>query len=343
MPETLRIPVTDPFGIVNDPAMPFLAQVLDPLTVQRRFEECLPSLMLDNQPFRLCAIRVRRHKPGRRCLVEYDIERKGAGAFTLIGKVRARGLDHSTCRLIESLWNAGFGADSPDGISVPRPVGVVPEFQMWLQDKVPGASATRLLIEPGGVELARRIAEAIHKLHQAGIPSTRRHTMTDELGTLHERLPLVARMKPQWTHRLERILDACDRLGAAIPEPALRGIHRDFYADHVIVDGSRSYLVDLDLYCEGDPGLDVGNFVAHLTEQSLRTLGDPLALRDRERALEERFVELAGEATRVAVQAYATLTLVRHIYLSTLFSERRSFTRSLLELCEERLGVRCRR
>jgi hypothetical protein len=78
--------------------------------------------------------------------------------------------------------------------------------------------------------------------------------------------------------------------------------------------------------------------VAHLTEQSLRTLGDPHALRDREQALEDRFVELAGETIRVAVRAYTILTLVRHIYLSTQFTERRPFTECLLQVCEKRLG-----
>src|SRR2546428_263470 len=54
--------------------------------------------------------------------------------------------------------------------------------------------------------------------------------------------------------------------------------------------------------------------------------------------MEERFVELCGVAP-AAIRAYATLTLVRHVYLSTLFPERRPFTQSLIELCEARLGV----
>jgi hypothetical protein len=57
--------------------------------------------------------------------------------------------------------------------------------------------------------------------------------------------------------------------------------------------------------------------------------------------MEERFVELAGEETRPAVRAYMLLTLARHVHLSTLFPERRPFTGSLLELCEEYLGTRC--
>jgi hypothetical protein len=60
-------------------------------------------------------------------------------------------------------------------------------------------------------------------------------------------------------------------------------------------------------------------FWGYLTEHSLRVLGEPGGLVEPERAMEEHFVELAGEASRAAVWAYATLTLVRHIYLSTLF------------------------
>src|SRR2546428_4337248 len=98
--------------------------------------------------------------------------------------------------------------------------------------------------------------------------------------------------------------------------------NRDFYPDHALLDGERLYLLDFDLYCEGDPALDAGNCVAHITEQSVRTRGDPDALADREAALEDRFVELAGEPARQAVRAYALLTLARHVYLSTQFADR---------------------
>ena len=122
------------------------------------------------------------------------------------------------------------------------------------------------------------------------------------------------------------------RLSSLIPHPS------SLETPHPSSLAYRLFLIDFDLHCEGDPGLDIGNFLGHITEQSLRALGDPQALADREQALEERFVALSGEATRAAVQAYATLTLVRHIHLSTLFPERRPFTSRLLELCEERLG-----
>jgi hypothetical protein len=339
----MGIPVSDPFGAAGDPEMPSLALALDPVEVQRQFGSHLPHLSGEHGVVRLRAIRVTRYKPGRRCLIEYDTEvERAEGApevTTLIGKVRARRSGKSGYRLLSALWGNGFSADSQDGISVPEPIGVVPACRLWLQRKVPGRMATDLLMTPDSAALTQRIAEAAYKLHRAGVPTKRRHTMADELRILREHLSRLAQTKPQWAERLERLLDASWRLGAATPEPRPCGIHRDFYPDQVLVDGRRLYLIDFDLYCEGDPGLDVGNFLGHLTEHSLRTLGNPEALVDLEQAMEERFVELSGEAPRAAVRAYATLTLVRHISLSTLFPERRPLTGPLLDLCEERLDI----
>ena len=339
------VALIDPLGVTNDPAMYSLAAALDPAEVRRRFRGRLRRVTGENGLPRLRTIRVTRYKPGRRCVIEYDVkvERPDAAPemVTLIGKVRRLRSGKSGYRLLNALWDVGFGADSADGITVAEPIGVVPEFRMWLQRKVQGQVATDLLAAPGGEDLVRRIAEAAHKVHRAGVLAKRRHTMNDELRILHERLPSVARSEPRWAWRIQRLLDACDRLGAGTLEPEPCGIHRDFYADQVIVAGPRLCLIDFDLYCEGDPALDIGNFLGHIREQSLRSLGDPEALADLEVAMEEQFVELAGERTRPAVRAYKLLTLARHVQLSTLFPERRPFTGNLLELCEEYLGTRC--
>ena len=338
-----NIPVIDPFGAREDPELPTLTQALDPVAVQKQFTGRLPRLADQKAVVSPRAIRVTRHKPGRRCVVEYEVEVQRAGGprelLTLIGKTRARRYGNADFRLLDALWNAGFQSDSPDGASVPEPIGVVPRFRMALQRKVPGHISTSALLGSEGVLLARRIAEAIHKLHRAGVAPRRSHTMKDELRILREHVPLAAQARPQWTERLARILAACDRLGATVTGARRCGIHRDFYSAQVIVDQARLWILDFDLYCHGDEALDVGNFIGHLTELALRTFGDATALADREKAMEDRFVELAGEPARPAVRVYATLTLVRHIYLSTQFADRSLGTERLIQLCEQRLGL----
>jgi thiamine kinase-like enzyme len=104
------------------------------------------------------------------------------------------------------------------------------------------------------------------------------------------------------------------------------------------VDGSRLWLIDFDLYCTGDPALDVGNFVGHLTEEALRTRGDAAALADCECAMQERFGTHAGFSALEAARVYALLTLARHVYLSTQIPHRHSLTIPLLDLCEDRIA-----
>jgi hypothetical protein len=340
----LSVPVIDPYGVGKDPALSFLADALDPGIAGERLRSCLlPARGWDPE---LLEIRVTRLKAGRRAVVEYDLRIEGdgpsSGPVTLLGKARAKGIRQESFRVLRDLGNAGFGAGSEDGVSVPEPVGVIPEFRMWLQRKVPGLPVARLLPGADGPGLAARIGEAIRKVHRAGVPAFRRHTMGDEIAILRDRLERVAVTHPAWKERLARLLSSCERLGAAVPGPEANGIHRDFYPDQVIADGERLYLVDFDDYCEGDPGLDAGNFTAHLTEQALRTLGDPEALRDREEAFLERFLQLAGKRHRAAADAYALLTLARHIYISGQFPDRRPFTERILDLCERRTDRRMR-
>jgi thiamine kinase-like enzyme len=346
--------VSDPFNAVDDPALPTLPLALEPTEARHQLKHRLPMLAGEDAKSRLKAIRVVKHKPSKRCLVEYElrVQLPGLPAQTerLIGKVRAKRFGKEGYRLQQKLWLAGFDSQSADGISVPEPIGVIPHFQMWLQRKVNGTTATHLLSQSGGAELAGRIADAIHKLHLAKVPTERRHGITDELRILHDCLARVAEQKPELSKRLERIASACDEVGGALPEPPVCGVHRDFYPAQVIVASEtaqerpntslRLYLIDFDLYCLGDPALDVGNFIGHMTEQSLREFGDACALAKQEHALEDRFVALEGEATRAAVKAYTILTLVRHIYLSTQAVDRQPFTVRLLELCECRLGLR---
>lgn len=330
--------VTDPFGVAGDAGMPFLAPALDPAEVEPRVRELLRLPAAS----RLCAIRVTRHKPGRRCVIEYDIEMRETlsnhGPLTVVGKARARGLDRRGYALLERLWRSGFGSASADQICIPEPLGVIAEYCMTIQRKVPGSPAGERLAAADGVALARRIADAAAKIHLADVRADRRHTMDDELRILIDRLAIVAAEHPQHATRLTRLVTRSVEAGAAVPPGPAAGIHRDFYHDQVIVDDGRLYVLDFDLYSEGDPALDIGNFLGHLTELSVRTSGDPDMLADRERALEDRYVERTGERARFAVRVYAALTIARHIYLSTQMSERRGLTHPLIELCEDRLA-----
>jgi len=338
---SVSVPAAEaPAAPAGDRGIPFLAVALDPRLVGEGLRR-LPDLQAVLPGAAVRSLRVLRLKPGRRCLVEYGLVDPGGvrEPLVVLGKVRARGADLLTCRLVRRLAERGFGVDSEDGVSVPPPFGALPEMGMWLMARVGGSPARDLLEGPAGPALAARLADALHKLHRAPVPAGRTHTVADELAILTDRLERAARERPEWAGRIARLAGACMAAAAGLAPREMALVHRDFYADQVMVDGGRVYLLDLDLCAAGDPALDAGNFAGHLVEQALRGHGDPRALDEARTALVDRFLARSGRATSAAVDVYTTLTLARHVWLSTQFPERRGTTAVLLDLCEERLDI----
>ena len=337
---TLEVPAAVTV-VQTDPDLPGLAYALDPGSFEVDLHRAIRRLVSKDARIVSIGSRVLAYKPGRRCVIEYRIGvRCGAihSSIGVIGKIRARKNGERAFALLRSVWDAGFTADSADGISVPQPIGVVAAFGMWLQRRVAGPTMTALLAGREAVTFAGPVAEAAHKLHLARVPAAHRHTIADEARILDRCLAEVAAAIPDAAARLARLGDACHRVAAMLPEPAWCGSHRDFYGDQVLVGrGRRLFLIDFDLYCEADPGLDIGNFLGHVTEYAVRHFSDASALEPVERALLTRFAELAGSESAFASRVYAALTVARHVYLSHRIADRRRTTHALLELAVRRV------
>lgn len=324
----------------RDPAMRFLEPALDPRVCTALFRR-IPGLLGPGETLRVTQARLLRHKPGRRFLVHYRITVEGGDEpreETLLGKGHARGARHAAYGTQRALWEAGFRSGGEEMVEVPEPLGVVPELGLWLQRHVTGRPVGELLRGPTAMAAARRSAEALVRLHRATLPLHRVHDTADELAILAIRLAPL-RERTDIAPRIDCLLQSCARLVTGMLPVRPRTIHRDFYPDQVIVTDPRIVLVDLDTVCLGDPALDVGNFLAHVIEQALRSTGDPAALDPPARAFVDRYRELEGDLDGSAVHGWTTLALARLAGLSTRFSDRRDTTGPLLELCEGRLAM----
>ncbi|MDO4768637.1 MAG: phosphotransferase [Pseudomonadota bacterium] len=339
--KTGPVPVHDPDLSIADSKMPMLVQALNPAYMARALREQVESS--GRSPFSgtawlVAAIYVRRHKPGRRCLIEYELaDPEKGGRFSVLGKIRAKGLDRRSHAVQQHLWENGFDGSCADGVSVPEPLGLLPHLSMWLQKKVSARPVIQGLNGENGPALAGRIAEALHKLHRLGPLPERVHGMEDELRILETQLTALTCLHPAWKNRIDELLGACTRLGRSLPYSPPCPSQRDCYHDNILFDGDRLFLVDLDLYCQGDPGLDPGNFIAHLIDYSLRSQRDPGSLSGIEQALATRFGALTGHIHDQRVAVYTTLSLARLIAVSTRIPGREQWTGRLMDLCELRI------
>lgn len=316
-------------GTAND----VLAQASDATLMQPLI---LRALARPDHSARLLPVQVLRQKPGKRALLHYRLQRADDGAEEiLLGKLRFKGVDRHGFSVQQALFARGF--DMPN-LFVPEALAMLPEQRLWLQRKVPGTVATRLLVPNGNPMLPARIGQAMASLHRAALPVEKRWGLEDELTMLEARLQEAAQARPAWAARIEAISRGCRQLAGRLPANPTTGIHRDCYADQILVDGPVLYWLDLDLYCQGDPALDVGNFVAHLIEDSLRHHRRPDALADAAQSLVQAYLASAPHIAPRSIDGWTTLSLARHIFISTRFDDRQHTTLPLIELCEQHLA-----
>ena len=210
---------------------------------------------------------------------------------------------------------------------------------MWLQEAVEGVDLWQALAGSDSQLAIDRLVESIDKLQNCSLDLEREHSLADELTHLHQRLREVAHEAPHLRSRLERLSRRCEDLSQSIPDVPSVPTHRDFYPDQVLLAGDSLCIIDWDLLCLSHPALDMGNFCGHLLERAIR---DPAArdtLRKRIDDFRAHYFNAGREADWQSIEAYATLTLVRHVFLCTQFADRSKFLPNILMECERRLDL----
>jgi thiamine kinase-like enzyme len=316
------IRIEDPYNIPADPALMPTRDPVDPDAAHRVCEH-LKSDDGQHAGLELEVIRVHRHKPGRRCLIEYYGSSLSTGEpISLLGKIDGKGRYRRCFSRQRELWEAGFQDAAADGICVARPWNIVPEWKMWVQQKSNGSDGWHALRGRCGCDAAQRIAQALCKLHDAPMVAMPFHSLHDELAILDDRLSRASQMAPAQARQIEDVRRKCYDAADAIPRAANVLIHRDFYPDQVLLDDRRVILLDFDLLSIGDAAIDVGNFRAHLIEHSLRTTGAEFAYLAQDRAFVSEYRRLRPSVPAKSIDLFTTLSLARHVYLCLVLPRR---------------------
>jgi hypothetical protein len=194
---------------------------------------------------RLCpeaeVVRVLRHLPGRRVTTLVSTS-GGLAVLKLFATSRARGGHH---RLTEF-------AESPARSLVPRPLGYR-KGHLALVEFVPGTPLDQLA-DDALTPAAGMAGRALRRLHDSGAQLDRAWGRGDEIAQLRRTAGPVTRR-------------AVERAVARWSLPAEEGSvpsHRDCHPAQVVWTRDGVRFIDLDDSAMAPPGLDVGNFLAHL-------------------------------------------------------------------------------
>lgn len=326
--------VEDPYGISADPAMPFLQAAVHPDDISRRMANAFPDVFREG---RLVEIQVKSYRPAKRCTIEYEWTSEQT-TFRVSGTVDVESQE-KLWNAQQAIWQEFSGSELQQGMSVVRPIGILPDLRMRLYVMAGGSQLPDLYSGSDGPVIARRCALLLHKFHSLPVPAPRKLRSVDELNLLRDHLTGAARIRPVWASRLERILDTSQKLISATPEPEPCLIHGNFYPEHVFMNGNTMTVSDPDSIAEGNPALDAGTMIGAIKELALRKHGDPEALLDCEESFRETYLESSRRPLRQPIKTFSTLSLAHQIYFSTLSAERSLCTGDLIELCEKRLDI----
>lgn len=234
-----------------------------------------------------------RYKPGDRCVVRYSLRLQADSRpveTTLVGKVYrdadvARRVHDLLVRMhAEQLHQTGEVVAGVPFIAplAPRPVGTVSDLGLTLSEDVgrPGAGVMTgvdaLGRGGGGTEIpARRLvvtAVALARLHHGTVQpdSGSVRTARSEATRAIDRAERLAEFAPELGDRARTIARRLGRLLLATAEAAGQPAHGSFKSAQLLFRRPDEVLVtDFDQFCQADPALDVGYFLAYLRPPSL--------------------------------------------------------------------------
>ena len=184
--------------------------------------------------------------------------------------------------LLRTLWDKASAGG--EGFTVGRPIAYLSGLRTLIQEEVSGTPFRDVLLrDDEATPVVRKVARALAALHlDHGVTLRYRLPWKEkEVATLERVGELLQRVCPHLRPTIEETVSA---IVAGFEEVPTGPIHGDFRPDHIILDGDRVVLLDLDDFAEADPVLDVARILSYLVNAA------PLLQHRRARAAAQTFV-----------------------------------------------------
>ena len=309
-----------------DGELPTLVEATDPAVAARVLGGMLAASGRADAAVLGCRVEPVHYNRRHRCMSRYHLELDGGRPVVLYGKVSNDGAGARTPGVVEDLR-----ATLPQvRFALPECLGFDPDLQLVVLTEIPGVPqvaqllrarlaggpppATGLTLE-AAVDACGEIAAA---LHGSGLRRGAARPFHGELARLRAEVAPIRRLTPELGERLTRWLEVEEAAAAATQALPLCQSHGDFTYTQLIFDGPRSGLVDFDTFCQAEPALDLGHFLAYLRFAEAKARGARPAAEQAELIgrLADRFTAAytgAGgdPAALERVAVYEALSLVR--------------------------------
>jgi tRNA A-37 threonylcarbamoyl transferase component Bud32 len=200
---------------------------------------------------------------------------------------------------------------SRDDLRLPKLLGSADAHAALALEWLPGRLLSdSLSSSPQDVTIVRRVGRALALLHiqeTASLPIVSPRAAAGVLADIAENIGVLC---PGLAERGQLL---AVKLGAALCalRPTIGPIHGDFYARQVLVSAENISILDLDAAACGHPAMDLGNFIAYLEREALRTNRSASQITGYADALIAGYHECAPPVRADSVYLYTAVGLFR--------------------------------
>jgi len=220
------------------------------------------------------------YKQGNRGLIRYDLAGP-EGPDVILGKLypdpsRAERVGE----IMRGLWEVFRGRDR---LTVPQPLGCVPELAMLVFRPLPGRLLDAAVAAGNDESPIELCARWLATLHGSSMALDRHFDLAVEAVNLEAWTALVVHRRPEFSSEAQALFNSLSARAEDLRLDSNAPVHKDFHYQHVFVNGGLG-VIDFDEMRWGDRNFDIAHFCAHLSLLSWRT-----PERTHAEVLEERF------------------------------------------------------
>lgn len=302
-----------------DEALAVLPRVTDAQEVRGLLEAGMRAGLPEYRDLRLSAVTpdVISYKPGSRCTLRYHLEYPADLAdrgwpAQVIAKTYSGSKGQHAYDGMRKMWDAP--ALRGDAVTIAAPLAYIPELKLLIQGLVPEEQSLETFCkaalasgDPAALdalrEYLRKTAAGLVALHQSGAQHGETITWSERMAELDKLVDRIGAVAPELVGAAGAVRSRLVELDAAHPADPLVPTHGAFDPEQVTLDGERIGFIDFDDFCLAEPAMDIGMFLAALSDLGLKAGEDALP----DRAARMARLDQIDALGQVFVDAYAAL------------------------------------
>lgn len=258
------------WGFPNDPRLKQLPRLLDAEACAKIFRSHWPTLRLPTAS-RLVEVATElvRYVPSDRCTLRHQVRLNDGSELVIYSKT----FGHKTAgtpifNAMQTLWNAPVSQSGE--VIIPEPVFLAEDMNTIFMRGLNGENVDDLLAKLDLDRAAAEIGGWLAGIHQCRIEGLSSHSDQDLMARVAKVEKMLERCDSDCTATVAAIYRKLREKYSSLTPIAPTPIHGGFRLSQLLRVDGKFAVIDFDDFKQGNPILDVANFVAHLFYLPLR-------------------------------------------------------------------------